>query len=82
MQSKVKLSPAMKEVIELMRKGYFIYAGMNYAKVSKTHLSYTYKRINYKTLDSLHGRGLVTSNRIVNAYLIFNLTELGKTVII
>lgn len=71
----------MKEVIALLRKGYWIYSGFNnYVQVSKTHLSYSKKVIQRSTLYGLRDRGIVAPGKVVEGYLIYSLTELGKTI--
>lgn len=77
---KISLSPAMKEVIGLLKHGYFIYSGFNnYIQVSKTHLSYSKKVIQKSTLYGLVDRKIIVSGKVIDAYLIYTLTELGKS---
>lgn len=76
-----KITPVMKEVIELLRAGYFIYSGFNnYIQVSKTHLSYSKKVIQRTTLYGLSDRKIIISGKVIGPYLVYTLTDLGKTI--
>jgi hypothetical protein len=81
-QNSVKrLSEPMREVLELMRRGYFIYAGFNnYAKLAQTHLSYSKKDIKKASIQALTERGLIKGGNEIGPYQLYILTELGKSI--
>ena len=80
---KVKLSPAMKEVVNRMRGGHTIYVRPSgYIRVSQNILSSWRVVIGKSTLNALIFRGIIKEGKKVDLDVLYNLTELGKSITI